>query len=77
MTRNNLFGQTFRLHFIDFLMAQYGTINRDVISGYFGLSTQQASLDLNAYIAIAPDNLKYDTSAKTYRRTAAFMRVWP
>ena len=64
-----------RLAFIEFLLAEYGTVNRTAISDYFGLSLQQASNDIQAYIAIAPGNMTYDLSAKTYRRTDIFRRV--
>lgn len=66
-----------RLRFIDFLLDQYGTFNRSAIVDYFGLSVPQASMDIRAYIEVAPGNLEYDKSGKTYRRTADFRRVWP
>jgi hypothetical protein len=34
----------------------------------FGLSVNQASVDLNRYIGLAPDNMVYDKSARTYVR---------
>jgi hypothetical protein len=68
---------TYRLRFIDFLLHEYGTINRSAIMDYFGLSLPQASNDIQAYIRLAPENVEYDRSLKTYRRTACFVRVWP
>ena len=65
-----------RLRFIDFLLHQYGTINRSALRDYFGMSTPQASQDIQAYIAIAPRNVTYDVNAKTYARTDCFTRVW-
>ena len=65
-----------RLRFIDFLVHHYGTINREALTDYYGISTPQASLDINQYIKLAPGNLEYDLSLKTYRRTAQFVRVW-
>jgi hypothetical protein len=38
----------------------------------FGMSQNQASGDLNRYIALAPDNMVYDKSGKTYVRSSAF-----
>jgi hypothetical protein len=38
----------------------------------FGVSLNQASGDLNRYIALAPDNMVYDKSGKTYVRSPAF-----
>lgn len=66
-----------RLRFIDFLLDNYGTFNRGFIADYFGLSVPQASMDIRAYIEVAPGNLEYDRSGKVYRRTAGFSRVWP
>jgi hypothetical protein len=66
-----------RLRFIDFLLDQYGTINRSAIMDYFDLSMVQASLDLNEYITHAPMNTVYDKSARCYRRAETFVRVWP
>jgi hypothetical protein len=66
-----------RLRFIDFLLAQYGTLNRGALMDYFGISTPQASADIKAYLQFAPGNAVYDRAAKTYRRTEEFKRVWP
>jgi hypothetical protein len=66
-----------RLQFIDCMLGHYGTINRAVIEDYFALSTPQASADIGLYLQHAPGNAEYDRSARTYRRTADFMRLWP
>lgn len=76
MTHRNMFGQTYRLRFIDFLLARFGRVNRGDITEYFGLSIQQASLDLKAYEDLAPGNLMYDRTHKTYRPSATFKRVF-
>jgi hypothetical protein len=65
-----------RLRFIDFLLMHYGTLNRAAIMDYFGVSMPQASCDIRDYLIIAPGNAIYDKSAKTYRRTEGFVRVW-
>ena len=65
-----------RLRFIDFLLHHYGTLNRAAIMDYFGVSIPQASMDIREYIALAPNNALYDKSAKTYRKTEEFARVW-
>ena len=65
-----------RLRFIDFLFAEYGTLNRSALMDYYGISSPQASSDISEYLALAPGNAKYDMRAKTYRRTAEFRRVW-
>lgn len=71
------FALAYRLRFIDFLLAEYGTVNRSAICDYFELSEPQASLDFSTYKEIAPGNMEYDMSAKTYRRTRAFVRAFP
>ena len=38
----------------------------------FGVSVNQASADLNRYIGLAPNNMTYDKSARTYTRGTAF-----
>jgi hypothetical protein len=66
-----------RLRLMDFLLDHYGTFNRKALTMYYGISTVQASKDIQAYLSLAPANAEYDKSAKTYRRTPAFARVWP
>lgn len=70
------FAVTYRLRFIDFLLAEYGTINRSAICSYFALSMPQATNDLATYQQIAPGNIAYDAHAKTYRRTREFVRAF-
>jgi hypothetical protein len=65
-----------RLRLIDFLLCHYGTLNRSAIMDYFGVSMPQAATDIAAYIKLAPSNMTYDKSAKTYRKTAEFSRIW-
>lgn len=66
-----------RMRMVDFLLAQYGTINRAALCDFFGISTPQASLDIAQYQQLAPKNIEYDSAAKTYRRTAKFVRLYP
>lgn len=66
-----------RLQFIECALAHFGTINRGVLVDYFALSMPQASLDINLYLDLAPGNAQYDLSARTYRRTDNFKRLWP
>ncbi|MDR3392173.1 MAG: hypothetical protein P4L77_10625 [Sulfuriferula sp.] len=65
-----------RLRFIDFLIAQYGHINRSAVADYYGVSVQQASHDLTQYQELAPKNIAYDLKKKTYVRTDSFERLW-
>lgn len=70
------FGQGYRLRFIEKMLLHYGTLNRSILSDYFGISTPQASLDIQAYIALAPRNVEYDMSNKTYRQSGTFKQVF-
>ncbi|WP_108485586.1 WYL domain-containing protein [Oceaniglobus ichthyenteri] len=55
-----------RLEFIEFRLFWEGHVNRSDLMEQFGLSVNQASADLNRYIGLAPDNMVYDKSARTY-----------
>jgi predicted DNA-binding transcriptional regulator YafY len=50
-------------------------INRSDLVDHFGISEQQASGDLTRYQDLAPGNLVYDKSAKTYRTTPEFQPI--
>ena len=68
-------GQERRLEFIDFRLLWDRTVNRGDLVDFFGISTQQASTDLAMYMKIAPQNIEYDKSQKTYRATSGFKPV--
>jgi len=57
-----------RLEFIEFRLFWEGHVNRSDLMEQFGLSVNQASADLNRYIALAPENMVYDKSARMYVR---------
>lgn len=61
-----------KLQFIEFRLFWEGHVNRADLMDTFGVSLNQASGDLNRYIALAPDNMVYDKSGKTYVRSQAF-----
>jgi predicted DNA-binding transcriptional regulator YafY len=61
-----------RLAFIDFRLWWEGKINRSDIEERFGVSTNQASADLNRYMAMRPDNMVYDKRKKRYLITDKF-----
>ena len=61
-----------RLEFIDFRLLWDRTVNRTELVEFFGISTQQASSDLATYQRLAPKNLEYDKSRKTYIATQEF-----
>ncbi len=57
-----------RLEFIEFRLFWEGHVNRGDLMEAFGVSVNQASTDLNRYLGMAPDNMAYDKSARTYIR---------
>jgi len=61
-----------RLEFIEFRLFWEGHVNRGDLMDAFGVSVNQASTDLNRYIAMAPDNMVYDKSSRTYIRSSGF-----
>lgn len=65
-----------RLRLIDFLLRQYGSINRSAIMDYYGVSMPQASRDFKDYMGLAPANMEYSKADKMYRRTLSFESVW-
>jgi len=65
-----------RLRFIDFLLYQYGEVNRSALMDFYGISTPQATKDFKEYARIAPDNARYCTSKKAYLRNPEFVRVF-
>lgn len=66
-----------RLQFIDFRLRWEGRLNRTDLTEHFGLSTPQASLDIAKYLELAPDNLAYDRSSRTYVVTEGFRPLYP
>ena len=61
-----------RLEFIEFRLFWEGHVNRSDLMEQFGLSVNQASADLNRYIGLAPENMVYDKSERTYVRGPDF-----
>jgi hypothetical protein len=43
-----------------------GAYQQGGLTGHFGISVPQASADISRYQELAPDNIEYDASAKTY-----------
>lgn len=61
-----------RLEFIEFRLFWEGHVNRGDLTDTFGVSANQASSDLNRYLAMASDNMVYDKSARAYIRGGNF-----
>jgi hypothetical protein len=65
-----------RLEFIDFRLRWDGRLNRTDITDFFGISIPQASLDIARYCELAPDNMRYDRSARVYVASPAFRAIY-
>lgn len=65
-------GQERRLEFIDTRLAWEGRLNRSALTDFFSISIPQASLDLAKYMELAPANMHYDPSQKTYVAQPSF-----
>jgi WYL domain len=61
-----------RFELIEWRAYWIGRVNRGDLEEAFGVSTPQASVDLRAYDAAAPGNLKYDSTEKAYIPTPEF-----
>jgi len=69
---NVKWSQERRLQFIDFRLQWDGRINRKDVTGFFNISVPQASADIGLYTELAPGNLEYDKSSRTYTVTSDF-----
>ncbi len=67
--------QAQRLSFIEVCLVCFGRVNREPLMLYFGIAEAQASRDLSQYSELAPGNMVYDRSAKTYLKGLHFKRV--
>ena len=65
-----------RLQFIDFRLRWERRINRMDLTEHFGISVPQASLDIAKYTELAPSNLTYDRSSKTYTAASDFQPLY-
>lgn len=64
--REDSFSVTVRLMWIDGVIDNDGCINRADISRAFGVSIQQASIDLRRYMELNPGRIGYDVRQKHY-----------
>ncbi|MYB34265.1 MAG: WYL domain-containing protein [Gammaproteobacteria bacterium] len=65
-----------RLAYIDFRICFLGTISRNDLMERFGMQAAAATRDLAMYRQRAPDNIRYDTTAKTYQRSDLFSPLY-
>ena len=61
-----------RIEFIEARLYWEGKISRKDLTEFFGISDPQATKDIREYIAIATENIQYDSSAKQYVATPNF-----
>lgn len=66
-----------RYRLIEVIALWEGRLTTNHLQRAFGIGRQQASKDINQYLAeFAPDNLEYDRSLKGYKPAAAFKPVF-
>ncbi|WP_269900796.1 WYL domain-containing protein [Paenalcaligenes faecalis] len=65
-----------RLFHIDFKLRFLGVVNRNDLVSRFGIKAAAATRDISLYKELAPDNLIYDTKAKTYIGTNQFQPLF-
>lgn len=61
-----------RYEFIEFQLWWEGVIGRQLLKDKFGISLQQATLDLTSYLDLAPKNMEYDPRQRTYVARTSF-----
>lgn len=61
-----------RLEFVDYRLQWEGKLNRSDLMDVFGISVPQASLDIARYMELAPENTRYDRSARVYQAGERF-----
>ena len=66
-------GQDRRVEFIDFRLRWEGLLNRADLTGFFGISIPQASLDPAKYIALPPKNLGVCAAEEKYPKKHRFL----
>lgn len=65
-----------RLFHIDFKLRFLGTINRNDLVNRFGIKEAATTRDIALYKELAPNNITYDTKAKTYIGTEQFLPLF-
>lgn len=59
----------YRMDWITETLRVFGFINREHLMRKFGISTPQASKDINDYLKLYPNTMLYNLSRKTYEAT--------
>ena len=66
-----------RLRLIDFLLFQYGKVNRNALIDYFGTGHATATRDFAEYKKLYPGNIIFDEQSKMYLKSPNFERAYP
>lgn len=61
---------SYRMNWIGQMLHVYGYINRAHLERQFGISTPQASKDLQTYARLHPGAMTYDVNKKAYVATS-------
>lgn len=67
--------QTERLRMLDCLLANYGSVGREMLIDWFGVSPACATRDLALYREIRPGNVYFCDESKKWQRAACFKPV--
>lgn len=67
--------QTERLRMLDCLLANYGSVGREMLIDWFGVSPACATRDLALYREIRPANVYFCDETKKWHRSACFLPV--
>ena len=70
------YAQEQRIRLIEVIIYNCGLFNRAILQDYFGIGEAQATRDLRDYMTMAPNNLLYDKTNKTYVKSTSFKRIY-
>ena len=65
-----------RLRMLDCLLVCYGSIGRELLIDWFGVSPACATRDLALYRELAPHNVYFCDQTKQWHRAACFKRLY-
>jgi predicted DNA-binding transcriptional regulator YafY len=66
-----------RLRMIDCLIANYGSVGRDMLMDWFGVSPACATRDLALYKELNPSNVYFCEETKKWYQHACFKKAFP
>jgi len=69
--------QNDRLRYIDMRLRYLGSVQRQDVVSRFGIQTAAATRDTAQYKTLAPDNVNYAPTSKSYQRGAHFSPLFP